>query len=57
MTDAIGHARDSNIGHFGPGACGAEVIKILRMAIYMGAGLPVMYANDALAAFGQFKSQ
>ena len=57
MTDATGQARDSNIGHFGPGAFGAEAIKILRMAIYMGAGLSVMYANHALAAFGQFKSQ
>lgn len=57
MTDATGQARDSNIGHFGPGAFGAEAIKILRMAIYMDAGLPVMYANHALAAFGKFKSQ
>jgi len=27
------------------------------MAIYMGASLSVMYANHALAVFGQFKSQ
>jgi AhpD family alkylhydroperoxidase len=39
------------------GASQDEVLDTLGMAIYMGAGPSVMYANHALEAFGQFKSQ
>jgi len=39
------------------GASRAEVIEALFMAIYTGAARSVMYANQALAVFGQFKSQ
>ena len=38
------------------GATREEVLETLGMAIYMGAGLSVMYASHALAAFGQFAS-
>lgn len=36
------------------GASKQEVAQTLGMAIYMGAGPSVMYANHALAAFNQF---
>ena len=38
------------------GATRAEVMETLGMAIYMGAGPSVMYANHALEAFEQFKT-
>lgn len=39
------------------GASQEEVAETLGMAIYMGAGPSVMYANHALEAYAQFKSQ
>ena len=39
------------------GATDEEVWETLGMAIYMGAGPAVMYANHALTAWGQFKEQ
>ena len=36
------------------GASQEEVIEVLGMAIYMGAGPSVMYASHALEAFGRF---
>ncbi len=36
------------------GASREEVLEALGMAIYMGAGPSVMYANHALEAFGQY---
>ena len=38
------------------GASREEVLETLGMAIYMGAGPSVMYANHALEAFDQFKN-
>jgi AhpD family alkylhydroperoxidase len=38
------------------GASRDEVMEALGMAIYMGAGPSVMYANHALEAFEQFKT-
>ncbi len=38
------------------GASRDEVLETLGMAIYMGAGPAVMYANHALDAFEQFKN-
>jgi alkylhydroperoxidase/carboxymuconolactone decarboxylase family protein YurZ len=38
------------------GASRDEVIETLGMAVYMGAGPSVMYANHALDAFEQFKT-
>ncbi len=38
------------------GASREEVLETLGMAIYMGAGPSVMYANHALEAFGQFNA-
>ena len=38
------------------GASRDEVMETLGMAIYMGAGPSVMYANHALEAFEQFKA-
>ena len=38
------------------GASRDEVMETLGMAIYMGAGPSVMYANHALEAFEQFKN-
>jgi len=38
------------------GASREEVLETLGMAVYMGAGPSVMYANHALEAFEQFKS-
>jgi AhpD family alkylhydroperoxidase len=38
------------------GATRKELSETLGMAIYMGAGPSVMYANHALAAFDQFTS-
>ncbi len=38
------------------GATPDEVLDTLGMAIYMGAGPSVMYANHALEAYAQFKS-
>ncbi len=38
------------------GASRAEVLETVGMAIYMGAGPSVMYAAQALAAFGQFSA-
>lgn len=38
------------------GASREEVLETLGMAIYMGAGPSVMYANHALEAFEQFKA-
>ena len=37
------------------GATRQEVIDVLGMAIYMGAGPSVMYASHAIEAFEQFK--
>ncbi len=39
------------------GASQEEVAETLGMAIYMGAGPSVMYANHALEAYAQFKNQ
>jgi len=39
------------------GASRDEVVDVLGMAIYMGAGPSVMYANHALEAFRQFEAQ
>jgi len=39
------------------GATKEEVLETLGMAIYMGAGLSVMYASHALEAFTQFDAQ
>ena len=39
------------------GATREEVIETLGMAIYMGAGPSVMYANHALEALSQFEGQ
>jgi AhpD family alkylhydroperoxidase len=36
------------------GASREEMMEVLGMAIYMGAGPSVMYASHALEAFGQF---
>ena len=38
------------------GASREEVLETLGMAIYMGAGPSVMYANHALDAFEQYKN-
>ena len=38
------------------GASRDEVLETLGMAVYMGAGPSVMYANHALDAFEQFKA-
>ncbi len=38
------------------GAARDEIMETLGMAIYMGAGPSVMYANHALEAFEQFKN-
>jgi AhpD family alkylhydroperoxidase len=38
------------------GATKEEVIEVLGMAIYMGAGPSVMYASHALEAFKQFEA-
>jgi len=38
------------------GASREEVLETLGMAVYMGAGPSVMYANHALDAFEQFKA-
>ena len=38
------------------GASREEIMETLGMAIYMGAGPSVMYANHALEAFEQFKT-
>ena len=38
------------------GASRDEIMETLGMAIYMGAGPSVMYANHALDAFEQFKN-
>lgn len=38
------------------GASKEEVIEVLGMAIYMGAGPSVMYASHALEAFKQFET-
>jgi AhpD family alkylhydroperoxidase len=38
------------------GASRDEVLETLGMAVYMGAGPSVMYANHALEAFEQFKN-
>lgn len=39
------------------GASREEVLEALGMAIYMGAGPSVMYANHALEAFAQFSGK
>jgi len=49
--DCIGFHVKAAVEH---GASEEEVIEVLGMAIYMGAGPSVMYACHALEAFGQF---
>ena len=49
--DCIGFHAKAAVEH---GASKEEVIEVLGMAIYMGAGPSVMYASHALEAFGQF---
>lgn len=49
--DCIGFHAKAAVEH---GASEEEVIEVLGMAIYMGAGPSVMYASHALEAFGQF---
>ncbi|HET6374654.1 MAG TPA: carboxymuconolactone decarboxylase family protein [Methylocella sp.] len=39
------------------GATREEVMETMGMAIYMGAGPAVMYAAQAVEAYGQFKDQ
>ena len=39
------------------GASREEILETLSMAIYMGAGPSVMYANHAVTAWNQFKEQ
>ena len=39
------------------GACRAEVLETLSMAVYMGGGPSVVYAAQALDAFDQFAEQ
>lgn len=51
--DCIGFHVKAALEH---GATRDEVIETLGMAIYMGAGPSVMYANHALDAFEQFKN-
>jgi AhpD family alkylhydroperoxidase len=51
--DCIGFHVKAALEH---GATENEVTEVLGMAIYMGAGPSVMYANHALEAFSQFKN-
>jgi AhpD family alkylhydroperoxidase len=52
--DCIGFHVKAALGH---GASRDEIVETLGMAIYMGAGPPVMYATHALDAYAQFESQ
>lgn len=51
--DCIGFHVKAALEH---GASRDEVIETLGMAIYMGAGPSVMYANHAIDAFEQFQN-
>jgi AhpD family alkylhydroperoxidase len=51
--DCIGFHVKAALEH---GASRDEVLETLGMAVYMGAGPSVMYANHALDAFEQFKT-